>query len=291
MYQTDGVTIETDYSTQPVIQSTEEYIILTGYRVLYDNNNNVADDQSMQWTVEIDGVDMTGVNSGNTTGGAGRPGRGFGFSWDSGGVTWQSMSAVAKTLPKGTRTFTQVGRREGDTGSISDRLSSLSWIIRRNMFQNSDIKKVSTAVGPFDPDNDWQSTDFEVSITSSNKVLVIFSTSVMRMSSDKMPVFRIVNASDTKVFGGDATTDAFSCYSWNNSYSSADTPSTDADVTPFFLCAVFDNPGTETWKIQYTKRDNGLSNPQEVLWNCRDDGSDGFDGYMMALELVLATDT
>ena len=276
-------TDNTATSTDIDIQGTEDYLIFWSAVVAPMG----TDYRNVRFNPLLDGVDFTGVRTNSTSGGATRTGRGFSVGFGDAGISLglgaQTYTGVTVApLEAGLRTPSFKCSTAEDLGGTTTPMFFTMFAIRKAMFEQAEITKVTARQQ--NTSETHLDTDFEVSINSTKKVMILVSSTYM----GSHPNMEVVLKREAAGGGGDvnliqpielrATTGATTGQLLN----------TDQSCYPLWLMYIDDNPGDVVYKLQLGRNVSG-SDVNTI--NMRDDGTDGFNGYIMALELSFGTDT
>lgn len=266
-----------------VIKGTEDYLVFwtaisaptgTTYR-------------NVRFNPLIDGVDITGVRTDSTSGGAVRTGRGFSIGFGDAGISEglgaQTYTGVAVVpIEAGTRTLSFNCSTAEDLGGTTTPMSFDMFIFRKAIFEQAEITKVTARQQ--NTSETHLDTDFEVAINSTKKVMVLVSSTYMGSHPNMEVVLKRENAGG----GGDVNLIQPIELRATTGVTTGQLLNTDQSTYPLWLMYIDDNPGDVVYKLQLGRNVSG-SDLNTI--NMRDDGTDGFNGYIMALELSFGTDT
>ena len=272
-------------TTFPIdIKSTEDYIVFWSMAHL----GGADYERNFRFTPRIDDEDIVHVRTDSTSGGAARTGRGFSVQkgaveggTDVGSSGWSGVAVLP--IEKGTRTpGFRAGIWENEAGAGENVANANMVIIRKAMFEQAEITKVSSKIQ--NTSESLLDTTLEVAINSTKKVAVIVSSSYMsgQVGGPEVQLWR-ENAGGG---GGVELVQPIELAGESNETDAA--ASTDRDLYPLWMFYVDDNPGDVVYKLRLGRATAGAATN---TINVRDDGTDGFDGYIMALELSFGTDT
>lgn len=252
-----------------------------------------ADSRVARWNFEFEGEDLFNVRTNTTTGGSTKNGRGY--SWSIPINNFCRMYAcqfrVMDNLPVGRpltgSTRFNIWDASRNTGSPTELDLSNPVIWRTEQFSAFEFSESRVAV--VTNSDSWADSAFELTIESdgTTPMYLAFSTSLHQFEGQTR--FRITRD------GTPISPDGTDYVTWGQSDQlthiggSNGSGDTDNDTIPFHFMW-FDTPpaGARTYRIQY-RRNSGFTGSNNAMWNCRDDGSDGFIGTFFAAEMAFPT--
>lgn len=265
------------------VQSTEDYLVF--WNAIHSPDGITY--RNLRFHPRIDGEDISHVRTNSTSGGATRTGRGYsigmgdaGLSGAVGGNIFTGVSVMP--LQKGLRTPSfQASIAEDEAGLQKDMNYSM-FVMRKAMFEQSVIAKVTARQQ--NTSETHLDTDFQVAINSTGKVWIVVSSTYMSAH----PNMEVSLHREAAGGGGDVDLiDPIELRGMAGA-DSGQLLNTDQSCVPLWLSYVDDNPGDVIYTLRLGR---GTAGSEVNTINMQDDGTDGVDGYMMALELNLATDT
>jgi hypothetical protein len=265
------------------IKSTEDYLVF--WNAVHSPDGITY--RNLRFHPRIDGEDISHVRSNSTSGGATRTGRGYsigmgdaGLTGDVGGNIFTGVSVVP--LQKGVRTPSFQASIAEDEAALQKDMNYSMFVIRKAMFEQAKIAKVTTRQQ--NTSETHLDTDFQVAINSTGKVWIVVSSTYMSAHPNMEVSLHREDA------GGGGDVDLIDPIELRGmaGADSGQLLNTDQSCVPLWLSYVDDNPGDVIYTLRLGR---GTAGSEVNTINMRDDGLDGVDGYMMALELNLATDT
>ncbi len=265
------------------VKSTEDYLVF--WSVIHLPNSITY--RNLRFHPRIDGEDIVHVRTNSTSGGATRTGRGFSIGMGDAGLSGSVGSNVftgvsIMPLQKGVRTPSFQASIAEDEADVQKTMSYSMFAIRKSMFEQAKITKV-TALQQ-NTSETHRDTDFQVAINSSKKVWVIVSSSYMSAHPNmEVSLHRAAG-------GGGGDVDLIDPIELRGmaGITTGQLLNTDQSCYPLWIAYVDDNPGDVVYTLRLGR--NVAGGDLNTI-NMRDDGTAGFDGYIMALELSFGTDT
>lgn len=265
------------------VKSTEDYLVFWNAIHLPDSITY----RNLRFHPRIDGEDIVHVRTNDTSPGASRTGRGFsigmgdpGLSGAVGNNVFTGLSVMP--LQKGVRTPSFQASIAEDEAGVQKDMSYQMFAIRKSMFEQASIAKVTTLQQ--NTSETHLDTDFQVAINSTDKVWIIVSSTYMSSHPNMEVSLHRENAGG----GGDIDLIGPIELRGMEGATTGQLLNTDQSCFPLWLAYVDDNPGDVVYTLRLGR--NVAGSDLNTI-NMRDDGKGGFDGYMLALELNLGTDT
>lgn len=265
------------------VKSTEDYLVF--WNAIHQPDGITY--RNLRFHPRIDGEDIVHVRTNSTSGGATRTGRGFsigmGDAWLSGSVGSNVFTGVSiMPLQKGVRTPSFQASIAEDEAAVQKTMAYSMFAIRKSMFEQAKITKITALQQNMSETH--LDTDFQVAINSTKKVWVIVSSTYMS-AHPNMEV-----SLHREAAGGGGGVDLIDPIELRGmaGITTGQLLNTDQSCIPLWLAYVDDNPGDVVYTLRLGR---GAAGSQLNTINMRDDGTAGFDGYMLALELSFGTDT
>lgn len=272
----------------------ENYLLIYRHRL---NGITVSGVRSLRWYDLLDGADVFNVRTNAVTAGATRTGRGFQARLSDDDFTaYRYTEFVVKTLSAGSHTggITFNRHESADNFENADGMGLL--ILRTSMLSQFTYSTHNSAIVMSSDANIAGPWSVSVVADGTTQIIIGFCTTVHNATGyPDMNIFR-----DGAIISEETTGEGakYSGFSHTSTVAIADgsdgVGDTDNQTMPVTIWIV-DTPsaGSHTYTVRYRRNSftaaSGGGGSNSSIINCRDDGSSGFIGTLLAFELKLAT--